>query len=310
MIKTLYFLLILIPVQLSANVLIITHCYNRPEFIEMHHRSFSELLLDDHEYVVFNDAPNEDMKNQIEQMCKKLGVRCFRIPQEIHTRPYLPRLPGDPLNRPNIRHANNTQYSLDILGFDHDGIVFLVDSDMFLIRPLSIEEYMKDLDIVAMEKGSSPTVRYLCAALCFLDMRKLPDVRTLNFNCGFADGQSVDSGGWTHYYLKSHPELRKEWVNSLWSHTHLFLANSDVHQPADNTMPDHVKIAHYENFGFRKNEIGFLIKKPDTFEFFFNLNFIHYHAGSNHDRKSAEYHAHKLSLFNELIESAVQNKNR
>lgn len=111
-----------------------------------------------------------------------------------------------------------------------------------------------------------------------------------------------------YYYLKSHPTLKKEAVNSTWSYQ-LFLANSDIQRPADDVTSDQVKIARYEELGFRKHEIDFLLKKPDTFEFFFNLNFIHYHAGSNHDGKSAEYHSHKRRLFNELIESALQRKN-
>ena len=102
-------LLAIFQLSFSEKILIITHAYNRPEFIEIQHKTFQKFLADEYEFVVFNDARTDAMANQISEACQTNGVRCIRIPQEIHTRPYLPRRPGDPLQRANIRHANNTQ---------------------------------------------------------------------------------------------------------------------------------------------------------------------------------------------------------
>lgn len=52
-------------------VLIITHVHSRPDFIELHDKTFKAFLKDDFEYIVFNDAPNTNMSKQIEQMCHK-----------------------------------------------------------------------------------------------------------------------------------------------------------------------------------------------------------------------------------------------
>ena len=122
-----------------AKILIITHAYNRPDFIELQCLTFQKFLLDEYEFVVFNDAPPGFIHNWIKQECQSLGVCCFTIPQELHV---------DPLNI-SERHCVAIKYSLDFVGYRHDGIVAFFDSDLFLIRPLSIEDLMSDVDIVS-----------------------------------------------------------------------------------------------------------------------------------------------------------------
>src|ERR1700730_12585549 len=130
-------------------VWMITHAYNEPEFIRMQAESFKKFMKDDYEFVVFNDASDERMARMIETMCKEHSVRCIRVPQEIHDWPYLARSPGEPYHRPNVRHVNCCQYSLDTIGFDFDGIVGFIDSDMFLIRPVSIVDLMEGYDALS-----------------------------------------------------------------------------------------------------------------------------------------------------------------
>lgn len=279
----------------QAKVLIITHNYNRPDFIEMQSRSFNALLQDDYEYVVFNDASNKNMRDKINDACQKIGIRCIEIPQTIHS----------PHARPNDRHGNCVNYSLDVLGFDHNGIVLIIDSDMFLIRPLSIEQYMQQQDIISFMKGTTPNIDYLCPAFTLLNMKKLPEKHSLHFDTIKPNGVfSADSGGASYYYLKKHPNLSLETINIAWSYN-LFLGNYDINIPVDHATSNEIKIAKYKELGFNDYEINFMLKKPDTFEFLFNLNFIHYHAGSNHDGKSAEYHARKFRIFDELINDAI-----
>ncbi len=45
-------------------VLIMTYVHSRPDFIELHDKTFKAFLKDDYEYVVFNDAPNVTMKKR------------------------------------------------------------------------------------------------------------------------------------------------------------------------------------------------------------------------------------------------------
>ena len=48
-----------------SKVLIITHAYNRPEFIPLQDITFKKFLKDDYEFVVFNDARDPKIKKDI-----------------------------------------------------------------------------------------------------------------------------------------------------------------------------------------------------------------------------------------------------
>lgn len=289
-----FFGLLVLAFNANAKILIITHCYNRSEFIEMQYRSFKALILDDHEYIVFNDAPNKSMNEEIHRACNVLGIRCFDIPQSLHK----------PSDAPNDRHAAGVNFSLDRIGFDNDDIVCIIDSDMFLVRPLSIREYMKNKHIVSAIKGTDPNIDYLWPVLMFLNMPLLPDRHSMRFNPIRENGISADSGGQSHYYLKAHRDLTVEDINILWSYN-LFLGNIDVNLPVDTTTPDHIKIQKYESLGFNKHEIAFMLKRPNTFEFFFDKHFVHYHGGSNYHGHSALFHMQKMKIFNELLDDAI-----
>ena len=291
---------------LAARVLIITHNYNRPEFIEIQQKTFKKFLLDEYEFVVFNDARDEETARQIQTACSSYGIGCVRVSQEIHTRPYLARKPHDNLHQSNIRHANCVQYSLDVLGFRHDDVVLILDSDMFLIRPFSVSVYMHDKGIAAFIKRTPSKVYCLCPVLTFLAMNKLPEKTTLDFNTGTIDGWPVDSGGYTYHYLRQHPEVKMQGIDVLYSHQ-LFLADLHINRFNPDPVPNEVKATFYMNLGFNDKEINFLLKKPDTFEFYLDKNFLHYRDGSNDTHQSREYHLNKLRMFKEFIDDIVKS---
>jgi len=273
----------------------------------MQHRAFEAFLDDEYTFVVFNDATNQQLADQIKNACDTLHITCIRVPQEIHTRPYLPRAPRDNLQLASHRHANCIQYSLDTIGFDHNGPVLILDSDMFLIRPFSITQYMENRDIAAVIKRVPNDVYYLCPVLCFLSMDKLPNKRELNFNAGVINEFLCDSGGWTYHYLIKHPELIIDHINGCFSYQ-LFLADKHMRRKADSleTTPIATRKAFYTNLGFKEPEIAFLLKGPDSFEFYLDHNFIHYRDGSNYGKQSQEYHQTKMLLVNELINDAIK----
>jgi hypothetical protein len=294
---------LLIPTAVHAKVLIITHSYNRPEFIEIQYKTFKHFLQDEYEFVVFNDANTAEMFGQITAMCDRYHIRSIAIPQEIHDRPYLPRVAGDPYHRPNIRHANVLQYSLDVLGFDFDGIVAIVDSDLFLVKPMSISEFMVDCDIASVQRGAPGGIICMWPGIVFLRMDTLPDKRTLNFNCGPIGKYNVDSGGWTHYYLSQHPALRIKWVNELQG-GRLFCPDRFHEVSSATTVAQ--EITTLRTMGFDDNQIQFLQNKPDTIGFVCNGYFLHYRAGSNYDNQSAEYMKRKQHMINAYLNLIVQ----
>lgn len=297
-----YCVLFLNSLVAEDKVLIITHSYCRPEFIEWQYKTFKKFIQDNYEFVVFNDATTDVVRESIVSKCKELAIQCIQIPQEIHARPYLPRWNNESLQAANFRHACCIQYSMDVLGFDRDGIVCIIDSDAFFVRPISITEYMKDADIAAyIRTGIRNSVYYISPIICFLKMNKLPDKRTLNFNTGAIDGILVDSGGYTHYYFKQHPEVKVKRILPLFSHQ-LFLGDSHVNISVA-SLSDSAKTECYGTMGFNDKEIKFLLKRPDTFDFFLESHMLHYRGASTTANDGSNK---KFQIFKEFIDDILQ----
>lgn len=303
-----------------AKVLIFTYAYCCPEFLEMQLKTFKKFIKDDFELILFSDAPTEEGHYKIADACNLVGVRCIRVPQHIHEYPYylplnMPQIYTDTKKPSNVRHAHAIQYSLDTIGFDHDDILLLIDNDICFIRPLSITEFMQDCDIAAFFKGSAneqgATIMYCCPALTFLNLKKLPNKRDLNFNCGWVNGCSGDTGGFTHYYLKSHPELILKNIQIIYSGnlccTDRYFPNNNAHNAS---LPLEQKINIWKNKGFNNNEIEFLSQNPDTIQFFFegvDAWFFHYVAGSNYEKLPQSYHVTKKNLVNNFLNTILHN---
>lgn len=295
---SIFLLISLFQLNLCAEkVILFTYSYNRPDFIEIQYKTFHKFLKDDFEFIVFNDASTKKMAARIKNKCKELKIRCIRIPQSIHTRPYLERDVGDDCNNPSVRNCNVVQYSLDKLGFSYAGKVAIFDSDMFLIKDFSILEYMKDYDLAGsfqIRKNEYNSVEYLWIGLIFFDFSTLPQRKSLNFNCGLVDGVRTDTGGYSYYYLKNNPAIRLGRINSL----SLPIAVCDDCREKDFCVHSTAKL---RDLGFADPEIKFIQSGPLNSEFFLDHTFLHYRAGTNWDNRLKDYHLHKTQIFNEFF---------
>lgn len=291
-------------ISISGKVLIFTYACNRPDFIEIQHKTFCKLLEDDYEFIVFNDARDPNMRNAINSVCARLGLKSVPIPQEIHDRPYLKRWPGEDKNHPTVRNVNVVQYSLDILGFGHNDILLLLDSDVFLVKRFSIQAFMAGYDLGGRALGinsrvGSGDIQYLWHGLTFLNTKTMPNKRTLNFNCGRVEGRSIDAGGHSYYYLKNNPQVKVHYVD------HNF---SDELRCADCKRFNKSYCVHNTErlvlAGFDKDQIQFLQSVHDV-EFYCDNTFLHYRCGSNWDYKSQQYHAQKTEALRRYISAVL-----
>jgi hypothetical protein len=232
---------LLISQWIMPTVFIFTCSYNRPDFIKIQHKTLQHFFEDEYEFIVFNDAPNESMAQKIKAMCDRCGVQCIRISQEIHDRPYLPRWPGENYNYPTIRNVNVVQYSLDTLGFDHDDIVVLLESDVFLVKKFSVREMLNGYDLAGRvlspnSRTGDGRIKYIWHGLAFLDMRRLPNKHTLNFNCGRVENTPIDGGGHSYYYLKNNPGIKAFYINHNFSRLLPRIKNKDTLGTCLNTV--------------------------------------------------------------------------
>lgn len=280
-----------------GEVLVFTFAFNRPDFIEIQYKTLKKLLLDEYKFTVFNDAKDPNLEQQIKDTCAQLDIQCIRIPQEIHSRPYLPRLPREDWQYPTVRNVNVVQYALDTMGFDHEDIVVLLDSDMFLVKPFSAREFLKDHELGGAATGNG-YVTFLWHALAILDMSKMPNKRTLTFNCGEVDGHPIDGGGHSYYYIKNNP-VQVRWMNHHYSGNMLCENCKSTQQPVcqHNT-------AELSAHGFDEDQIQFLQHANDV-EFFHKGTFLHYRSGTNWNHKSEHYHRMKTEALNIYIENIL-----
>jgi len=290
-------LILLLPVILSAKerLRIFTTAYNRPDFIEKQARTFNAFLQDDYEYIVFNDAPQNDMARNIEQMCQRLHVRCIRVPQNLHAR-----------GEAGYRHMDCIRYALNQIGFVHEGIVVMIDSDMFLVKPFSIKNYLQGYDIAAELQGRREghvEVRYLNPMLVFMNMQTLPNRSSLSFDGNYVEGLACDVGGHTYYYLKNNPEVRQKYFGVL--HIGEWKKSFSCQQCTTMSCGDCVQRLKSNNFD--DAAIAFINECPDDIEFFLDHHFLHYRSGSNWNNKPASYHEAKTRALNNFLAKIISS---
>lgn len=293
--------------QILGETLIITHSYNRPDFIKTQYLSFKKFLKDPYKFVVFNDSRDDLLSKQIESICQELAIECFRIPPETH----------DKNNKAySVGVDESIHYSLETVGYDHDGIVMIIDSDMFLVRDFNVTEYMEDYDLAAVPQRRHH-LNYIWNGLMFMNMNTLPDKKSLNFSSGWVDNIVTDTGGHTYYYLRSHPTLRLNNIKQYFFYQSKLLCDVCFQAGvAGENKPFcvHNKPSAYtkDNLikeGFDNKAIAFLLK-PSEFYFDYFLAggyFFHYRAGGNWNNLSREYHARKTAFIEEYLNNVVSD---
>lgn len=298
---SIFTLFIVYTLSLNARtpVLIITHSFNRPDFIEIQYKTFKKFVKDEQwEYVVFIDGSVKEAK----KVCKQYGIRYFVIPQEIHDRPYLKRWPKEKYHHPSVRTSNVIQYSLNTLGFKHNGIVVIIDSDLFLIDNFSFTEFMNNYDLAGVPQSRGTHVNYIWNGLVFLHMQTMPDKDTIDFNCGMVEGMPVDTAGHTHYYLKNHPTLRRRDICCIHSAQ---LICEDCRK-IEHMECEH-NTEHLKQFGFNPALIKFIQSGAHNFEILMQGIFLHYRGGGNWEIKEPSYHLRKTKFLQEFINDILSN---
>jgi hypothetical protein len=230
------------PSKIYTKIRILTFHYNRPEFIEIQHKTFQKFLKekDDYELIVFNDAKDENKQKEIRSMCSLYNIKCIDFPQELHKNNLVLKnllsfieennkcLHKEKINNyghalellednGSIRHCNVAQYALSNFAYDHDDIIGVIDGDMFLAKPFSIRETLQEYDVVGANfyppEMSPYGIAYNWIALSFFRVSSLPNKHTFNLSAAFTEIKNqyilLDSGGNTYnFFLKTMHQSR------------------------------------------------------------------------------------------------------
>lgn len=276
----------------NSKILILTHAYNRPDFIEMQQRTLDAFLQEDYELIIFNDAVPGKMHDAIKEMCAKLNIQCIPIPQEIHAHLYPLSLPRERFYTiPSARHTDCIQYSLELIGFNYDGIVGIMDSDLFFIQPFSAAEALENHEIAAImspffnvsnQCAALVNAHYIWPGLVFMKMKELPNRKTFDFSPGVYPDFIVDTGGHTFFYLKANPTVR---VNTL---DYFCNGLNQDYLTIENRLSKAVKTKKLFEYGYTTPQIKWLLKRDPhiTVEFGCNNRILHYRGASYEDDKN------------------------
>ena len=186
---------------------IVTYAHKRPDFINYQYRSIKRYLKSEYEFIVFNNAVDDiNLYNEIHRICSDLNIRCI----DIKLSNDLKYIDGE-TNFENNKYPNAnlaTSYPI-IWSFknhfnqnDNNDIICIIDSDMFFINEIDIENEIKDKDILYIPQYRDfGRVKYIWNAFVCLNIPRNRNLLNLNWHPGSVNNVACDVGGQTHHDL-------------------------------------------------------------------------------------------------------------
>ncbi len=275
---------------------------SRADYIFYQYNSFRKHLKDPFEFIVINDAKEQpDYTNcmhkstraEIRTLCSELGIQCLEFPPELHEnrRPLFPK--STYVKSPNYSYCGADVFQFAVnASADKEGIVMLIDSDMFLFQDVSLTEHLQGINMSYLPQGK--TIRYAWNGIVWYKPTEIPPIKELNFDPGTIPGHPMDTGGMTHEYLQKYRDRLN--IRFVSQEGRAFEPSTPIEIPLEiypkclqeNPIVQTIVEAqpNYELYGTWEVLDGFL---------------VHYREGGNWNQKSLFEHAVKsrtlLSLF-------------
>jgi hypothetical protein len=262
---------------------IYTFAHKRPDFLELQIKSFRKHIKDEYEFIVFNNATFDKNRihfDQINTFCRNNNINCINILKDHNLVSDLYQYDSESVFNSEGEYTNAViacAYPLCYAWKNHisktDDMISIIDSDMFFINQFNITDHINNYDLTYMpqSRGSNGQVYYMWNGLLFMNLKNMPNKESVDWWCGYCEGEPVDVGGHTFYYLKKYQnDLRILQLN-------LHYVGED---PACNFSP-----ANYEYFAVGDNKIV-----------------LHYRGGSNWDRKTPDYHFKKTEWLKSKLD--------
>ena len=280
---------------------ILTAVVNNPEFIEIQYHTLKRFYRGNYEFIVFNDAKtfadytnsgDITIKTQIEDKCRELQIQCISIPNDHH-----------------VYRDNASERSADSMNFifqyqqAHPDQYLVIDSDMFLIRDFSAEQYKEYSAAIVLQSRANPTYHYPWNGLYYFDMFKLKNKEQIRWERipGYCD-----TGGRMNDWFLTQMEHRPipntddiRWSNQTF-HNDVFYFIKHLWSGtwSHEETPDYIKE--------RPNLLEFLSTDPrNTNGMFFcelyDNAFLHYRAGGNWRQEGLAFHKENTKKLKSVL---------
>ncbi len=223
----------------SNMIKIYTYSHNRPDLIKPQYESFKRHIKDDFEFIVFNNERagsnpfsgySPDRVQEIFDVCSELNIQCIRVDLD----PDLQFINGYKQFEGDSFTGDGSQvcgYAFS-WGWKHyisknDCLSLIIDSDMFFIKDICIEDKMKDYNLAFIpsyrytrkysdnDRGEI-ALRYPWNGIVIADIPNLPNPSELKWDLGVFNGQACDVGGGGHKYLLDYQkELKIKYIDHV-----------------------------------------------------------------------------------------------
>lgn len=271
-------------------LLITTSVVNNPKFIELQNMTLKKFIKNPYKFVVYNDAKDWSdysnfydplLKKEISSLCSKLNIECIEIDNNKHQYTTIDA---------STRCADACNYMLK----DHlkyNGRTLVIDSDMFLINYLDVDEKYKGFEMAAVPQIRQNCIPYIWNGLVYYNMPIVKNKQLLKWDLiGKAEHGITDVGGSFYYYLINTPNAQ------IYSINHLYSCSWNRTQ-----------------FSSKLNTklLNFLENDPKNVDnkFFAEIyddTYLHYRAGGNWIKEGKELHDKRTDLLWNTIVDIVQ----
>ncbi len=190
-----------------------------PAFLEHQVRLLRHFSAEPLQILVVNDAKEfADPSNWgdanavggIADVCARMQLEMLRFPQQQHSR----RIRPPRVSLPSTRTAEAIQLGFDSLLERPDcEKLAIIDSDKFPFRNFSFADMLANdaMAIILQTRHhrwfKRISVRYPWNGFLLMNIRRLPQPKTIDFGAGLVNGIRTDTGGKMHRYLSAHPSL-------------------------------------------------------------------------------------------------------
>ncbi|CAF2088516.1 unnamed protein product, partial [Rotaria socialis] len=202
----------LIPNTESVTLLIII-AINRADIIELNYATALAFLPNSSfDYVVFDHSfsSQPEITQTINNTCKQLNVKYIRVPRFLEK------------GGPSASHSATVQWIIQKHASKHRGRVWFLDVDMFFLNDWVWEEVMPSTkyDIMTVWQRRprhhvpGPYIFYIWPNFfVFREIQAIPNISKLTWKSTTINGQSLDSGGETYFWINAHPKVR---IKGIW----------------------------------------------------------------------------------------------
>lgn len=235
--------------------------------IDIQYRQFKKYIKEDFEFILFNDAIDKKMEDNINLITSFNNIKCVRVPQQIHK-----------VNNPSEGYAATLNWAVKEFAVKNNlEIIVLVHTDVIPIDDICISNIIENNIIASTIEARTINDRvlfYFYPALTIINMKY--NIDDLDF--GLSPG--LDTGGKTHLFIEKNTTGVK------------FIPNHQI----DSMLHTLEKHRLYEYFKLNVD----ICKKHILGAGWIAENFYHFIAGSrwnSSDLLSIEGHKQRMDLF-------------